>query len=250
MSETEKSNEAEGEQPSVSLLYQHGPCLVVDKPGGVLTQAPPHLDSMERRVREWLRHQREDGRNPYVGMVHRLDRPASGALLVGLHQRAARRLAEQFEGRIVDKRYWAVVEGRLPRPADQWVDWLRKRPGEAHVDIVPAGTKGAREARLRYRVLAATDDYSWIEVALETGRTHQIRVQAASRGHPILGDEQYGSRWRFGPQHEDRRLRWIALHARHLTFRHPTTREKVSVTSPVPTPWHTLGTPTGGTLHP
>ncbi len=95
-------------------------------------------------------------------------------------------------------------------------------------------------AVLHYRTLGAEPWGSWLEVELETGRTHQIRVQAAGRAHPVLGDSQYGSSVRFGPQHADERLRAIALHARSLSFRRPGTREPLRVTASPPPEWSAL----------
>src|SRR6185436_15426330 len=97
-----------------------------------------------------------------------------------------------------------------------------------------------KRAVMRYRVLERGDMGSWLEVELETGRTHQIRVQAASRGHPVLGDIQYGATRPFGKQFEDERLRAIALHARQLGFNHPMTGEAVDVVAPVPAAWREL----------
>jgi len=94
---------------------------------------------------------------------------------------------------------------------------------------------------LHYRVLGAGPWGSWLEIRLETGRTHQVRIQAASRGHPLLGDAQYGSKIPFGPQYDDRRLRAIALHARVLEFKHPMTKEMVSITAPVDENWKEMG---------
>ena len=96
-------------------------------------------------------------------------------------------------------------------------------------------------AVLHYRRLAIAPWGTWLEIELETGRTHQVRIQAASRGHPLLGDAQYGSPVPFGPQPDDVRLRAIALHARQLAFRDPTTRYDVVVAAPVPPAWRELG---------
>jgi 23S rRNA pseudouridine1911/1915/1917 synthase len=90
---------------------------------------------------------------------------------------------------------------------------------------------------LHYRTLAAGPEVTWLEIELETGRTHQVRIQAASRGHPLLGDAQYGATVPFGPQYDDQRLRAIALHARMLEFRHPMTKELVRITAPVTGDW-------------
>lgn len=221
----------------IDILYHDGPCLVVSKPGGLLTQAPPGIDSVEVRVKAFFKQREQKTGNVYLGVPHRLDRPASGALVVARHVRAARRLAQQFEGRLVEKTYWAVVEGTVSEDTGHWHDFLRKIPGVARAEIVPRSHPEGRHASLAYRVLARTDALTVLEIQLETGRTHQIRIQAANRGHPILGDFLYGSTLPFGPEVDDPRARWIALHARRLGFRHPMTRAPVSVTAPLPEWW-------------
>jgi 23S rRNA pseudouridine1911/1915/1917 synthase len=99
----------------------------------------------------------------------------------------------------------------------------------------------AREAILHYRVVQRFDWGAWLEVKLGTGRMHQIRLQAASRGFPILGDTQYGSNVPFGEQYDDTRLQGIALHARSIEFLHPMTREPLTLHAALPTAWHELG---------
>ena len=123
------------------------------------------------------------------------------------------------------------MSGRVTPDTGIWEDYLRKIPGEARVEVVPPGHPEGRLAVLHYRTLATADWGSWLEIQLETGRTHQVRIQAAARGHPLLGDAHYGSTVPFGPQYEDHRLRAIALHARSLEFRHPGTKEMVAVTA-------------------
>ncbi len=222
------------------LLYEQGPCLVVVKPGGVATQAPPGIDSLEVRVKEFLRTRDGKTGRVYLGIPHRLDRPVSGVMVLARHVRAARRLAEQFEARTVIKKYWAVVEGTVSPDAGTWTDHLRKIPDAAQVEVVSAEHAAGRLAVLYYRVLASDGRTSWLEIDLETGRMHQIRVQAASRSHPIVGDAQYGSVLPFGPVTEDFRRRWIALHARRLEFRHPMTREIINQIAPLPAAWRSL----------
>jgi RluA family pseudouridine synthase len=227
--------------PGFEILYEEGPCLVVCKPPGLLTQAPPGIDSLETRIKEFLRRRENKAGNIYLGVPHRLDRPASGAMVFARHSRAARRLAEQFEGRLVRKIYWACVEGRFESPEGTWTDLMRKIPDQPRAEIVPDGHPEGRLAVLHYRQLASGTWGTWLEIELETGRMHQIRVQAASRGHPVLGDAMYGSSAEFGPQYADARLRAIALHARSLGFRHPMTREPVAVSAAPPEPWRELG---------
>ena len=176
----------------------------------------------------------------YLGLPHRLDRPASGVMILATDYRTTRRLGQQFERRKVQKVYWACVEGQIEPEAGTWEDFVYKIPGQA----AGGGGRGrpprGRTAVLHYRTVAAAGWGTLLEITLETGRTHQIRVQAASRGHPLLGDAQYGSTVPFGPQHEDVRLRPIALHARSLTFRHPMSKQTITVTAPTPEYWPQL----------
>ena len=223
----------------LEILYESDACLAVSKPPGLLTQAPPGIDSLEVRIKAYLAGEEEPG-TVYLGVPHRLDRPASGALVFGKTRRATRKLAQQFERRLVRKVYWACVAGEVTPAAGTWRDFVRKVPDQARAEVVGPDHPDAQVAVLHYRTLGARPWGSWLVIELETGRTHQVRVQAASRGHPVLGDFQYGSTVRFGPQPEDKRLRAIGLHARSLTFRHPKTREEISVTAPVSPDWLAL----------
>lgn len=229
--------------PPFEILYEEGPCLAVVKPPGLLTQAPPQIDSIERRIKEFLRVRDEKPGRVYLGVPHRLDRPVSGVMVFGKHVRAARRLSEQFARRLVRKTYWAFVEGCPEEASGVWRDFVRKVPDEARAEVVPATHPDARSAVLNYRTLASTPEGSWLEIELETGRTHQIRLQAASRGMPVFGDRQYGSRHDFGPAVENDRDRVIALHARTLAFRHPMTQAPVELTAPLADLWRELRLP-------
>jgi len=226
----------------LSLLFADPACLVVWKPPGVLTQAPAGIDSLEVRIRAFLESQ-SPGLPIYLGLPHRLDRPVSGALVMGLARRTTRKLADQFEARRVKKIYWACVHGHVQPESGTWRDWMRKIPDRPLSELLPADHADAREAILHYRVLGHCPRGTWLEIVLETGRMHQIRLQAASRGHAILGDELYASAEPFGEQFEDGRLRAIALHARELGFQHPVTREALHFTADLPAAWHELQLP-------
>jgi 23S rRNA pseudouridine1911/1915/1917 synthase len=226
----------------VEVIYEQGPCLVVNKPGGVLTQAVPGIDSMEARIKQAIKLQTGKTQGDvYLGVPHRLDRPVSGAILFARHVRATRRLAEQFEGRMVRKTYWALLEGPFAEERGTWRDFMRKIPGEPRAEIVDRQHPEARLAILDFQVRQRLPNATWIEIELQTGRTHQIRLQTAARGFPVIGDSQYGATREFGPQSDDLRERWIALHARSLSFRHPMTREPVTVQAPLPQPWLASG---------
>lgn len=227
----------------IDILYDDGPCLVVNKPSGLLTQAPAGIDSLEVQVRDFFKRREGKEGNIYLGLPHRLDRPVSGAIVFARHVRAAQRLATQFENRTVSKSYWAFVEGRVMPEEGTWIDHLHKRHGMAQSIVVPADDPRGKVAILHYHIMATTPLGTWLEIELETGRTHQIRVQCASRGYPVAGDAQYGAAMPFGEQHADERTRAIALHARHLGFQHPMTRKPVSVTAPLPQAWNDLGLP-------
>ncbi len=224
------------------LLYEEGPCLVVVKPGGVLTQAPPAIDSLEVRIKRFLKHRDQKSGRVYLGVPHRLDRPVSGVMVFCKHVRATRRLAHQFQQRTVHKRYLALVENCVSPEEGVWEDFVRKIPNEARGEVVAAHHSEARRAVLRYRVLNSGSTGSLLEIELQTGRMHQIRIQAAARNHAIWGDTFYGSTRSFGPSSGDPRDRWIALHAAELGFRHPMTQKPVLQRAPLPTPWQAIET--------
>jgi RluA family pseudouridine synthase len=219
------------------LIWEEGPCLVVAKPGGVLTQGPPGIDSLEVRIKEFLKQRSPQGEAVYLGVPHRLDRPVSGAMVFCTTLPATHRMAKQFQRREIEKTYWALVDGVVQPEADTWTDHLRKIPDVAKSELVEPSHPDASPAILHYRRVAASQEVSLLEIRLETGRMHQIRLQAASRGHGILGDELYGSRIPFGPVSDDPRGRWIALHALSLKFRHPIHGEIVFQQAPLPPAW-------------
>jgi 23S rRNA pseudouridine1911/1915/1917 synthase len=212
------------------VLYEDNHCLVVDKPAGLLVQADRTGDvTLVDRVREDLRRRHQRPGNVFVVAVHRLDRPVSGVLLLARTSKAASRLTAQFRDGRIEKTYWAIVE-RAPQPAAAALEhWLVKEGAHNRVRVVPQSTPGARRARLHYRTCGPHRDGTWLEVELETGRAHQIRVQLAAIGCPIAGDLRYGAARGFGER--------IALHARRLVFDHPTRSERIAVEAPPPPAW-------------
>ncbi len=225
------------EPTGFDILYEEGPCLVVAKPSGLLTQAPPHIDSLERRIKAFFKQRDDKPGRVYLGVPHRLDRPVSGLLVMAKHVRAARRLSEQFERRMVDKRYWALLQGHVDQDEGTWSDTLHKVPDVAQAELVSSDHPGGRRAVLHYRVFERRAQFTIVEIQLETGRYHQIRLQAAARGNAVVGDLQYGASESFGPFCEDERERPIALHARQLAFYHPMTRERTTIVAPLPSYW-------------
>ena len=224
------------------VLFEDNHCLAVAKPAGLLTQGvPPGIPTLEAQAKDYLKTRYGKAGNVYLGIPHRLDRPVSGVVLFARSSKAARRLAEQFRERTVRKVYLALVEadarGGLPPAEGVWEDWLLKVKEESRTEIVTPQTPGARQALLRFHRLEARADAALLEIEPETGRMHQIRVQASARGWPILGDAAYGSKRPFGPPVELARDRVIALHAGSLTFLHPIRYEPLTVTAPLPAAW-------------
>jgi 23S rRNA pseudouridine1911/1915/1917 synthase len=238
------------------ILYEDNHCLAVSKPAPLLTQAPAGIPSLEALARAYLKEKYHKSGHVYLGIPHRLDRPVSGVVLFARSSKAAARLAEQFQQRQVRKVYWALVESdavgresssgptrhltrhaQVEPAAGAWEDWLLKIKEEARSLIVSPETAGARQAVLSYRTLQITEGLTLLEVEPQTGRMHQIRVQAASRGWPVCGDVLYGSQQPFGPPATEPRDRVIGLHARSLTFLHPIRYEPITVTAPLPSYW-------------
>lgn len=226
--------------PQPEILAETNGWLAVNKPGGVLTQAPPGIDSIETRVRHFLRSRDNRPGKVYLGLPHRLDRPASGVLLLAKNPRSAKQIAAQFRERSVRKHYWAVVAGDVQPNSGSWQDTMRKIPDQAKSEICGRNAEGAQQALLDFRVIQQRSGLSWLRIELQTGRTHQIRLQSSSRSHPIIGDHLYGSETEFGPQSTDQRKRWIALHARQLEFTDPKTGDPVSVTAELCEHWQSL----------
>lgn len=227
----------------LEIVFEDQDILVVCKPAGLATQAPRVFDSLEARVREHLQNEPK----PYLGIPHRLDRCVSGTIAFAKRRKAAQRLSKQFEERSVGKRYRAIVSGRVSPSMGSWTDYLRKIPDEPRGEVVPQTMltqfPDAKQAILKYEVLQFADDTNATElrIELETGRMHQIRLQAAVREHPVWGDAVYGSTVNFGPSMDDERKRHIALHAEELTFEHPRSRDRVKFCSPLPDYWPSLG---------
>lgn len=220
---------------NLDVLYEDNHCLVVNKPAGLLAQGDVTGDpSLVDLAREYLKVKYQKPGNVYVGLVHRLDRPTSGVVLLARTSKAAGRLSTQFRDGSVEKIYHAVIDGSCPDDAGEWNDTLLKDEARNVVRVVPSGTPGGQEARLAFRVLGRSARTTELELRPITGRSHQIRVQLAARGCPIVGDRKYGAFSTLRTADDQPR---IALHAQQLTFTHPTRGEVLSISAPVPAGW-------------
>jgi 23S rRNA pseudouridine1911/1915/1917 synthase len=208
------------------VLYEDNHCLAVVKAAGQLTVGDRTGDaSLVDCVRDYLRTKYKKPGNAFVGVVHRLDRPVGGVVVFARTSKAAARLAEQFRTGRVDKVYEAIVEGCVAEREGQLTDRLVKDRNTNVVRRAGAADTRARVSTLNFRRLKSAPSTTLLEIRPMTGRSHQIRVQLAAAGHPILGDRKYGSKRRF----ED----GIALRAVRLTFEHPTTKVRITVEAPI-----------------
>jgi 23S rRNA pseudouridine1911/1915/1917 synthase len=214
----------------LDVLFEDNHCLAVAKPAGVpSTHYEGREETLDRIAKTYLKDRYQKPGNVFLGIVHRLDKPTSGVLLFARTSKSAARLARQFREGSIEKVYWAVVEGEVDRQAGSLEDWLLKDEQRGRVEIVEPRTPGSRQALLHYHRRAVHGGLTLLEVRPQTGRTHQLRVQLAHHGHPIVGDARYGAVRTFAPG--------IALHARSLTFLHPIRTEPIVLTADVPRSW-------------
>ena len=212
------------------ILFEDNHLLVTVKPAGLATMGGQAGEpTLCKTLQELLRVRDRKPGEAYLGVVSRLDKPTTGAIVFAKTSKAAARLSEQFRERQVEKLYWALVEGSLPDGVQRWEDRIAPAKTGDGSRLVPATHPDFQEADLTYRVLGRLAIGTWIEVRLGTGRKHQIRVQCGGRKRPIWGDSMYGARLAFPVG--------IGLHARLLKFAHPVTAEPLEFVAPLPPYW-------------
>jgi 23S rRNA pseudouridine1911/1915/1917 synthase len=216
------------------VVYEDNHLLVIVKPAGLATMGVAEgTPSAVTEARRYLKQAYDKPGNVYIGVVSRLDAVASGVLVLARTSKAAARLSEQFRESQPEKLYWAAVGAAPDPPAGQLEHWVLKNERQRNMEVVRKHAPGAQRARLGYRTLQALQNGALLEVRLETGRKHQIRLQLAEIGCPILGDKKYGSRQAFPAG--------IALHARRLVIEHPTRKSPLEFVAPLPAAWRKLG---------
>ena len=213
----------------MEILHEDEHLLVIAKSPGHLAQ-PDRTGDVDVLTlgKQWLREQGET--DPFMGLVHRLDRPTSGVMVLARNSTAARALSAQFRERTAEKTYLAVVEGRL-RGIGSWSDYVAKLDQQPTV-VSPDHPEG-KFAELDWQALRCEDTSTLLRFQLLTGRPHQIRLQAAERGHPVVGDTRYGA----GKSLPDGA---IALHHVHLRVEHPEQARMNTFVAPLPGVWETV----------
>jgi 23S rRNA pseudouridine1911/1915/1917 synthase len=216
-----------------SVLYEDNHLLAVNKPSGMLAQGDETGDKpLTDWAAEYLAVKYKKPGNAFIGLIHRIDRPVSGLVLLARTSKALDRMNEQFRDRHVEKEYRAVVEGCPTQEEEILEHWLVKHSPTNKSKVVGSNVANAKKALLQFRVLQKGERYAMLLVQPNTGRHHQIRVQLSSIGHPVAGDVKYGAK---------RTLEFaaIALHSYRLAFEHPVTKLKMELTAPLPDhfPW-------------
>ena len=210
----------------LQILYEDNHLIAVYKPAGILVQGDiSHEISLLDMVKDYIKKQYNKPGEVFLGLVHRLDRPVGGVVLFARTSKSASRLSVQWRQRSLTKIYWALVHGKMPRPSGRLTSFLKKR--RQKVSLTDETHKRAQEALLTYRTIFVRGKVSLLEVHLHTGRKHQIRVQLAAEGCPIVGDRKYGAP-------ERREDGTICLVAKSLTFMHPTRPETMYIEAPAP----------------
>jgi 23S rRNA pseudouridine1911/1915/1917 synthase len=213
--------------PTIEVLYEDNHVIVVNKKPSDIVQGDKTGDiTLPDLIKEYLKEKYDKPGNVFCGVVHRLDRPTSGVVVFAKTSKALSRLNEQFREKETNKIYWAVVENKPQKNTSRLENFLRKNEKQNKSYVVKDDTKDAKKAILNYKLLCSSDKYHLLEVTLDTGRHHQIRTQLANIGCIIKGDLKYGAK-RSNPDNS------IHLHARQLTFTHPTTKELITVVAPV-----------------
>jgi 23S rRNA pseudouridine1911/1915/1917 synthase len=214
------------DRSALQVLYEDNHLIAVYKPPGLLTQADRSGDeTLMDAVKQFLAVKYHKPGRVFLGLIHRLDRQVAGVVLFAKTSKGASRLSAQFRERTVGKLYHARLEGLISPASGRLVNFIAQREDAARVRVVTEPSPDAKAASLTYRTLLRDHDECVVEVALETGRKHQIRAQFAHIGHPLVGDRLYGARRSWGTG-------GIALCAVRLSFEHPVAKTPVVVELP------------------
>ena len=209
------------------ILYEDNHLIALNKLPGQITQGDKTGDTpLAELVKAYLKERDNKPGNVYCGVIHRLDRPVSGVVLLAKTGKALSRMVEKVRTREFEKHYWAVVKNAPPRSEGALENWLVKNEERNKSYVFGTARPNAKLARLEYKEIAVSEGgYHLLDVNLHTGRHHQIRCQLANIGCPIKGDLKYGAE-RSNPDGS------ISLHAHTITFEHPVRHETLTITAP------------------
>ena len=210
------------------ILFEDNHLIIINKLPGELVQGDETGDvTLADKVKEYLKVTYNKPGNVYLGIPHRLDRPTSGIVVYTKTEKALIRLNEAFKGSSVKKTYWAVVDNMPKKSESTLIHYIVRNSANNKSVAYPKEIKGSKLAKLDYKLIGKSDKYYLLEIALHTGRRHQIRAQLAAIGLHIKGDLKYG----FPRSNPDG---GIHLHARKIVFTHPVKKEELTIIAPPP----------------
>lgn len=213
---------------NLQVLYEDNHIIVINKRAGDIVQGDKTGDKpLSDVVKSYLKEKYNKPGEVYLGVVHRLDRPTTGVVLFSKTSKALPRLNKLFAEKDAKKIYWAVVKNAPPKTVDTLIHWLKKNPKNNKSTAFTKEIRDGKKAILHYQLLKQLENYFLLQIELETGRHHQIRVQLSTIGCPIKGDLKYG----FDRSNQDAS---INLHARELSFIHPVSKEPIHIIAPLP----------------
>ena len=218
----------------IKVIYEDNHLLVVEKPVNILSQGDDTNDKdMVNLLKQYVKEKYNKPGNVFIGLVHRLDRPVGGVMVFAKTSKAASRLSEQIRNKTFKKVYRTIIHGEMDKKESTLRDYLYKNKKTNMVSVVNKNHKEAKDAELSYKTLNKENGFSLVEINLKTGRPHQIRVQFASRKHPLFGDQRYG-------QDVNKVGQQISLWSYKIEIQHPTTKEKMEFTCEPPQeyPWN------------
>ena len=213
----------------MTVVYEDNHIIIVNKTASEIVQGDKTGDTpLSEIVKQYLKEKYDKPGNVFIGVTHRLDRPVSGLVVFAKTSKALPRLNEMFKASEVKKTYWAIVKEQPREQEGELVHYLVRNEKQNKSYAYDKEVPNSKKAILHYRLIGKSQNYYLLEVDLKTGRHHQIRCQLAKMGCPIKGDLKYGS-----PRSNSDGS--ICLHARHIQFVHPVSKEMIDVEAPVPT---------------
>ncbi len=213
---------------NLRVLYEDNHLLIINKQPGEIVQGDKTGDiSLIDTLKEYIKAKYNKPGNVFLGLVHRIDRPVSGAVIFAKTSKALSRMTVLVKNRSFKKTYLALTDQKPPKEEDILKHFLKKNEASNKSFVVKAGTEGAKEAILTYKHIASGKTLHLLEIDLQTGRHHQIRTQLAASGLIIHGDVKYGAR---RPNNDGS----ICLHAYNVQFQHPVSGALINIKAPLP----------------
>jgi len=211
-----------------NILFEDNHLIIINKLPSQIVQGDKTGDKpLADLVKDYIKVKYKKSGDVFLGVVHRLDRPVSGAVIFARTSKSLTRINALIKNRGIKKTYWAVVKSKPPKESDTLINFLRRDEARNKSYVTGENTKNAQQASLTYKLIGSSDNYYLLEIDLQTGRHHQIRAQLAGIGCPIKGDLKYG----YPRSNSDAS---IHLHARRLNFIHPVTLNPVSIIASTP----------------